>query len=102
MTITQFYSFYRETPYDPEDRDKSNGGLFLRSFHHETLPLYVCSKSIKYVLRKKQAFTRTFTQSEVNGEKYYYQQIVLNLAIFGTTFVIKKGTFLSWRGKNPV
>ncbi|KAG1637987.1 hypothetical protein G6F44_009149 [Rhizopus delemar] len=36
-------------------------------------------------------------QSEVNGEKYYYQQIVFNKAIFKTTFIAEKGNYSSWR-----
>lgn len=39
-------------------------------------------------------------QSEVNGEKYYYQQIVFNKAIFKTTFIAEKGNYSSWRGNS--
>lgn len=98
LTITQFYCFYRELPYVPGSRDRSDGGLFQRSFHSEPLPLYIFSGKTKYGLRKKEAFWRTFRQSEVNGEKYYYQQIVLNKAIFKTTFIKAKGSYSSWRG----
>ena len=100
MTITQFYSFYRESPYEGNITDRSNGGLFERLFFPDPLPMFIFSKKTKYVLRKKQAFWRTFNQSENNGEKYYYQQIVLNKPIFRTTFIAKKGSYASWRGNN--
>ncbi|CEP08961.1 hypothetical protein, partial, partial [Parasitella parasitica] len=97
LTITQFYCFYREHSSSSSGSDRSNGGFQQRDFYPEPLPLYIRSKNTRYMLRKKQAFWRTFPQSEVNGEKYYYQQIVLNKAIFGTTFVNSKGRFPSWR-----
>ncbi|KAG1048086.1 hypothetical protein G6F43_009501 [Rhizopus delemar] len=97
LTITQLYSFYRELSYDSSNSDRSDGGLFERSFHSGPLPLYIYSGKTKYSLRKKQAFWRTFHQSKVNGEKYYYQQIVFNKAIFRTTFIAEKGNCSSWR-----
>ncbi|CEP08738.1 hypothetical protein [Parasitella parasitica] len=96
LNISQFYCFYRELTPSPEG-DRSNGGLFQRDFYPEPLPLYIFSERTRYGLRKKQAFWRTFPQSEVNGEKYYYQQIVLNKVIFGSTFIIEKGSFPLWR-----
>lgn len=99
LTITQFYSFYRESSYEENNNNFSDGGLFERSFHSSPLPLYIFSKNTtKYVLRKKEAFWRTFHLTENSGEKFYYQQVVLNKPVYKTTYIAKKGSFLSWRG----
>ncbi|KAL7319922.1 hypothetical protein PS15m_003000 [Mucor circinelloides] len=63
------------------------------------LPKYVSSGKSKFVLptRDKEAFWRTFNQSEMNGESYYYQQIVTKRSIFGRTFEKDRGAYPTWK-----
>lgn len=96
LTMPQFYSFYREADMDSFP---GTGGNHMRSFYHEELPKYVSSQYTIYVLRHKEAYWRTFLQSELNGEKYYYQQIVIKKAIYKTTFEKEKGPYRTGRGK---
>lgn len=96
LTLTQFYCYYRE---DYKIKETESGGLHRRNFYHEELPLFVYSGPTKYKLRHKESFWRTFNQSELNGEKFYFQQIVIKLPIYNTTFEKLKGEHRTWRGK---
>lgn len=72
-----------------------------RSFYSGPLPNFVYSRQDLYqLLVEKPFFCRTFNQSEMNGESFYYQQIVMKKAIFNTTFEQEKGPTRSWKG-NP-
>lgn len=97
--MPEFYCFYREEPYDKNNRSRSNGGYEERDFYPSRLPKFIFSKATKYSLRVKPAFWRVYQQSESNGEKYYYQQIVTKKAIFDITFSEMKGSYPTWRGK---
>ena len=105
LTMPQFFCFYREESQveecllESESTTDSNDELQQRPFYDGYLPKIVKSVKTKYVLRKKECFWRTFNESEFNGERYYYQQIVTKKPIFNNTFEELKGPYRSWRGK---
>lgn len=99
LTMPQFYCFYREKGAQERiPENAGNGGFHDCSFYGSRLPKYVTSARTTYILRNKESFWRTFRQSELNGEKYYYQQVVLKKPIFLTTFELEKGPHRTWRG----
>ena len=70
-----------------------------RKFYPRQLPNFVYSGEALYQLIVEKPFVwRTFNQSEMNGESFYYQQIVIKKAIFETTFEKEKGNARSWKG----
>lgn len=110
LTMPEFYCFYNRGggssnsnntgDNDSNDRAEDGGeGQEIRDFYpNQNLPKTVSSGRVDYVLRsKKRAYWRTFNQSEMNGESYYYQQIVTKKAIFNTTFEEAKGMYHTWK-----
>lgn len=70
-----------------------------RNFYSDPLPNFVYSRRELYqLIIEKPYVCRTFNQSEMNGESFYYQQIVMKKAIFRTTFESEKGLARSWKG----
>lgn len=71
-----------------------------RDFYPNPLPNFVySSRQIYQLIVQKPYVWRTFNQSEMNGESFYYQQVVTKKAIFRTTFEKEKGAMRSWEGK---
>lgn len=69
-------------------------------YYPGALPKYVSCGTDEYAIKtSKPLFWRTFNQSEMNGENFYYQQIVLKKAIFNSTFEAEKAGFITWKGK---
>ena len=79
-------------------REKSNKEV-RRKWYKGLLPLYIESGGSEFKLKNsKPSFWRTFTQSDINGEHFYYQQIVKKKAIFQTTFKELMRPFGTWKG----
>lgn len=105
LTMPEFFCFYNKVSYNADSSLESNGPSsfrinenILREFYSKPLPKYVSSGRNEFVLRSnKEAYWRTFNQSEMNGESYYYQQVVLKKAIFNTTFEESKNIYHSWK-----
>lgn len=90
---------YESVDPSEESENNDNDNYFqTRSFYEKPLQKFVYSGNTTYVLRKKESFWRTFNQSEVNGESYYYQQIVTKKSIYKNTFEKMKGEHRTWKG----
>lgn len=97
LTMPQFFSFYKRVYKDiryTTIRDVT------RPFYPQPLPEYVkCSRKLTYkLINDKPLFWRTFNQSEMNGESFYYQQIVLKLPIFHITYQDEMSRFGTFKG----
>ncbi|CEP08074.1 hypothetical protein [Parasitella parasitica] len=70
-----------------------------RRFYNRDLPKYVRSGETRFVLRTRDivALWRTFNQSEMNSESFYYQQVVLKKVIFNTPYQESKVTHQTWK-----
>lgn len=97
LTMPQFFCFYKRVY-------KNLRGVTVRDvtriFYPQSLPEYVtCFRRLTFKLIKdKPLFWRTYNQSEMNGESFYYQQIVLKLPIFQTTYKNEMERFGSYKG----
>lgn len=96
--MPQFFCFYKRVYQNTGAI--TNVREVTRPFYSHPLPEYVkCFRRLTYKLIKdKPVFWRTYNQSETNGESFYYQQIVLNLPIFGTTYKNEMERFGSYKG----
>lgn len=106
VKFPDFFCFYTRAAGTNDDSDERPEVLpdeidhVATDFHDSDLPKIVYSGKDEYVLKRgKRLFWRTFNQSEMNGENFYYQQIVLKYPIFNTTFEKLKEPFGTWRGK---
>ncbi|CEP10255.1 hypothetical protein, partial, partial [Parasitella parasitica] len=105
ITMPQFFCFYVRATGSKEFiercsylRRNCNEYLQVPFYRGGTLPKYVASDRIEFVLRvSKEAFWRTYGQSEMSGDSFYYQQIVTKRAIFATTFLEDKGRYMTWK-----
>ncbi|CEP08663.1 hypothetical protein, partial, partial [Parasitella parasitica] len=100
LTLPEFFCFYNRSSGDNNNESTLLQESINRRFYAgSSLPKYVFSENATFVLRTrdKVAFWRTFNQSEMNGESFYYQQVVTKKAIFNTTFQKAKGNFASWK-----
>lgn len=96
LTLPQFSSFYKRGYFSNEQPNED----VTPPFYNGVLPLYIRAGKIQFVLRvDKPSFWRTFNQSEMNGESFYYQQVVLKKAVFGITFEELRSGFISWKGQ---
>lgn len=95
--MPQFFSFYKRVYRNIDNVSIRN---VRRPFYPQPLPEYVkCFRRVVFKLIKdKPAFWRTYNQSEMNGETFYYQQIVLKLPIFQTTYKEEMERFGSYKG----
>ena len=97
--MPQFFCYYKR-----EYGKKSISGVIpivARDYHPTPLPMYVCCPKLKHVyklIKDKPRFWRTFNQSEMNGESFYYQQIITKKAIYNTTFDKEMEPFVTWKG----
>jgi hypothetical protein len=102
--MPQFFCFYRRVTTEKEKekatwRRRNENFMVVPPFFQGKLQKYVSSGSEEYVLRiEKEAFWRTYNQSEMNGESFYYQQIVTKRCIFNTTFEKDRGDYRTWKG----
>lgn len=80
-------------------RRKNNNSMRVPPFYQGELQMYVSCGSEEFVLKEKKAsFWRTYNQSEMNGESFYFQQIVTKRCIFDTTFEKDRGDYRTWKG----
>lgn len=102
LTLPKFYCYYvpKTTSDEDPEAEEVEQEMEDRSFHTESkLPKFIFSGKKTFVLRArdKVAFWRTFNESEMNGEPFYYQQIVTKKVIYNTTFEKAKGTYHTWK-----
>lgn len=105
ITMPQFFCFYVRATGSSDYihrckyiRQHGNEYLQVPFYNGGRLPKYVASCDVEFVLRlSKEAFWRTYNQSEMNGDSFYYQQIVTKRAIFGATFHEDKERYLTWK-----
>jgi hypothetical protein len=94
--MPEFFCFYKKVFIPIGEYPKR---LVPRSFYPEPLNQFVnCGDDVYRLIKDKPLFWRTFNQSEMNGESFYYQQIVTKKVIFNTTFEKEKGELRSWKG----
>lgn len=104
ITMPQFFCFYRKITGSEEvkkfaERRKNENSMVTPPFYQGMLEKYVGCGAEEFVLKKeKESFWRTFHQSEMNGESFYFQQIITKRSIFQTTFEKDRGDYHSWKG----
>lgn len=101
LTLPQFFCFYVRESLAAKDNEEKSAleEMVNRQFYNRHLPKYVDSGKTRFVLRTrdKMAFWRTFNQIEMNGDSFYYQQIVFKKVIFKTTYHNAKGAHPTWK-----
>ncbi|CEP09614.1 hypothetical protein [Parasitella parasitica] len=101
LTLPEFFCFYIRKSQAPEDTEiRHTQEMINRRFYSASeLPKFVYSEKLSFILRTRDrvAFWRTYNESEMNGETFYYQQVVTKKAIFGTTFQNAKGAYHTWK-----
>lgn len=100
LTLPQFFCFYiRESQASEDTEVTAEEESVNRQFYNQHLPKYVRSGKTRFVLRTRDrlAFWRTFNQNEMNGDSFYYQQVVLKKVIFNTTHQNVKGAHQTWK-----
>jgi hypothetical protein len=100
LTLTQFFCFYiRESQIKDDEVAPEQESVDTPFYDGSSLPKHVISGKTIFVLRSrdKVAFWRTFNQSEMNGDSFYYQQVVTKKVIYDTTFEKAKGSYHTWK-----
>lgn len=109
LTLPQFFSFYKREGLIEQEIDEESIHLIpevtLKTAPGEECPpprlpkTIYCGKVVFNLIKKKPFFWRTFTQNEMNGESFYYQQIVLKKPCFQTTFEKLMQPYHTWKSK---
>ncbi|KAG2210441.1 hypothetical protein INT47_002383 [Mucor saturninus] len=93
LTLPEFFSYYTRISGNEKIIEAATANRLANNVDISTgyyagpLPKYVsCGSDENTVKPGKPLFWRTFNQSEMNGEDFYYQQIILEKAIFKSTF----------------
>lgn len=105
LTLPEFFSYYTRISGNEKIIEAATANRLANNVDISTgyyagpLPKYVSCGSDEYTIKPgKPLFWRTFNQSEMNGENFYYQQIILKKAIFNSTFEKEKSGFVTWKG----